>query len=113
LPGEVVVESVADAADGSRIVVTRPKDDWTYDDFRVFYGTNGHLVERVTTFTGAKSYRAYDFIVDGATWSVVFASSLSAVTESAIDTGTAILPLTSVDPPVVSPTDSFECFVRS
>jgi hypothetical protein len=113
LPGEVVVEFVADAADGSRIVVTRPKDDWTYDDFRIFYGTDSRLAERVTSFRGAKSYRAFDFIVDGATWHVAFASSLSAVTESAIDTGTATLPLTLVDPPVVSPADSFECFVRS
>jgi hypothetical protein len=113
LPGDVVVEFVADAADGSRIVVTRPMDDWTYDDFRVFYGTNGRLFERATSFSGALSYRAFDFIVDGATWRVVFASSLSAVAESAIDTGTASLPLTLVDPPVVSPDDSFECFVRS
>lgn len=71
------------------------------------------LFERVTSFSGALSYRAFDFIVDGATWRVVFASSLSAVAESAIDTGTASLPLTLVDPPVVSPDDSFECFVRS
>lgn len=112
LPGEIVVEFVADAPDGSRLIVTRPMDDWTYDDFRIFYGINGHLLERVTTFNGALSYRAFDFVIDGATWHVIFASMLNPAIESAIDTGTASIPLTLVDPPVVSPNDSFECFVR-
>lgn len=112
LPGEIVIEFVADAPDGSRLVVTRPMDDWTYDDFRIFYGMNGHLLERVTTFTGARSYRAFDFIVDGATWHVTFASSLNPGIVSAIETGMTSIPLTLVDPPVVSPSDSFECFVR-
>jgi hypothetical protein len=43
---------------------------------------------------------------------VVFASNLSAVTKSAIDTGTASRSRSLVDPPVVSPDDSFERFVR-
>jgi hypothetical protein len=46
LPGEVTIEYVADVDDGHVIVVTRPTDDWTYDDFRVFYGTPDALVER-------------------------------------------------------------------
>jgi hypothetical protein len=112
LPGEVVVEFVADAADGSRLIVTRPMDDWTYDDFRIFYGTDGHLLERITSFSGAKSYRAFDFIVDGATWHVTFASMLAPAIASEIDTETTSIPLTLIDPPVVSPNDSFECFVR-
>lgn len=112
LPGEVVVEFVADAADGSRLVVTRPQDDWTYDDFRIFYGSNGHLLERVTSFSGARSYRAFDFIVDGASWRVTFASMFTTAIESQIDTGTTTIPLTLLDPPLPSPTDTFECFVR-
>jgi hypothetical protein len=46
LPGEVAVEYVADVADGHVIVVTRPLDDWVYEDFRVFYGTPEAMTER-------------------------------------------------------------------
>lgn len=47
LPGYVVVEYNATTQDGGRIVVTRPLDDWTYDDFRVFYGKESQLSERL------------------------------------------------------------------
>jgi hypothetical protein len=112
LAGDVEVEFVADVQNGARIVVTRPKDDWTYDDFRVFYGMNGQLIERVTTFSGARSYRAFDFIVDGAKWHVAFGSSLAPDIESAVDTGAAMFPLTLIQPPVPVPGDMFECIVH-
>jgi hypothetical protein len=84
----------------------------TYDDFRIFYGSDGHLLERVTSFSGARSYRAFDFVVDGASWRLTFASMLAPAIESTIETGTTTMALTLVNPPVVSPHDSFECFVR-
>ena len=111
LAGDVVVEFVADADNDARLVVMRPKDDWSYEDFRLFYGTNGHLAERVTTQTGPRSYRAFDFIVDGATWHVTFASSLAPAIKSEIDTGDETLQLTLVEPAVPSSNDSFECLV--
>ena len=46
LPGDVTIEYVADVSDGTIIVVTRPSDDWTYDDFHLFWGTSGELSER-------------------------------------------------------------------
>ena len=78
----------------------------------MFYGTNGHLIERVTRFAGSRSSRGFDFIVDGATWHVMFGSSLAPSIDSVLDTGAASLPLTLIDPPVPSPDDTFECFVR-
>lgn len=38
-PNVVLVEHDGRTNDGHRIVVTRPDHDWTYEDFRVFYGT--------------------------------------------------------------------------
>jgi hypothetical protein len=46
LPGDVVIEEVGTTPDGNAIVVTRPMDDWTYSDFRVFYGQPPELLER-------------------------------------------------------------------
>jgi hypothetical protein len=55
LGGEVEVEYVAKTQKGQEIVVVRPRDNWTYDDFRVFYGAPSQLLERhVTSVARAK-----------------------------------------------------------
>ncbi len=46
LPGDVVVEYAASLADGDVMVVTRPRDDWSYTDFRLFLGPMGAVAER-------------------------------------------------------------------
>jgi hypothetical protein len=46
LPGEVVVEYAAALADGEVMVVTRPRDDLSYTDFRLFLGPMGAVAER-------------------------------------------------------------------
>jgi hypothetical protein len=46
LPGGLTVEYEADTADGRRLVVTRPTDDWSYEDFRLFLGSADHMEER-------------------------------------------------------------------
>jgi hypothetical protein len=46
LPGDVVVEYAAALPDGEVMVVTRPRDDWSYTDFRLFLGTMGAVTER-------------------------------------------------------------------
>lgn len=109
LPGEVVIDYAADTADGARIVITRPMDDWTEDDYRLFYGTNGELFERVTSFVGATSYQAFDFIVDGASWHMVIASVFAPGLASDIEIGSSSIPLTPVAPSMLS-NDTFECF---
>lgn len=46
LPGGLTVEYTADSADGRRLVVTRPTDDWSYEDFRLFLGSADRMEER-------------------------------------------------------------------
>jgi len=46
LSGDVVVEYAAALADGDVMVVTRPRDDWSYEDFRLFLGPMGAVAER-------------------------------------------------------------------
>ena len=46
LPGEITVEYIARAESGHQIVVVRPRDDWSYEDFRLFYGAGSVLTER-------------------------------------------------------------------
>jgi len=46
LPGEVVLEYAAALPDGRQLVVTRPRDDMSYTDFRLFLGDGGQLSER-------------------------------------------------------------------
>jgi hypothetical protein len=45
LPGEVTIEYVADVENGNVILVTHPRDDYDYTDFRLFYGPQAALVE--------------------------------------------------------------------
>jgi hypothetical protein len=42
----VFVEYAAEIPDGRRLVVTRPQDDWGYDDFRLFLGPPERVEER-------------------------------------------------------------------
>lgn len=46
LPGEVTIEYNASTQDSRRLLVTRPRDEWTYKDFRVFFGDRNLLTER-------------------------------------------------------------------
>jgi hypothetical protein len=63
LPGTIYIEYVAQL-DQRVMVVTRPLDDWTYQDFRVFFGPLAGLLERhVSNVSRAK---------DGGSTSIVF-----------------------------------------
>jgi hypothetical protein len=109
LPGEITLEYVADVQDGSRIVVTRPRDDWSYDDFRVFYGGGDPLIERVVKLVARGSFTTIEFVVDGADYKATFTSILAPAITSNLDTGTAMLSITTLDPPTLDPSATFEC----
>ena len=56
LPGTTVIEYQAQLQDGRRMLVTRPQDDWTYNDFRLFLGAPAQVAERrVTNVSRARS----------------------------------------------------------
>jgi hypothetical protein len=61
LEGTVFVEYSARVESQRRLVVTRPEHDWSYDDFRVFFGSAESLEERSVTSVD----RALD---GGSTW---------------------------------------------
>lgn len=46
LPGTILVEYAAQLPDQRVMVVTRPQDDWAYEDFRLFLGQTDSLLER-------------------------------------------------------------------
>jgi hypothetical protein len=46
LPGDVVVEYTVALSDGDVMLVTCPRDDWSYKDFRLFLGSMGAVAER-------------------------------------------------------------------
>ncbi len=97
LSGEVVVEFVARAADGSVLVVTRPRDDASYEDFRVFYGRDGQLSERsVANFGRTKSGSTYfTFSNDGDEFEAYFPSSDGAQEAPTLSGAGDMLTLTS------------------
>ncbi len=66
---------VADASDGTSIVVTWPMDAYGTDDARLYYGTPGHMLERPITQYGESlsGDTTVTFTVDAATYSVHFA----------------------------------------
>lgn len=112
LPGEDELDFAADGANGSRIVIIGPTDDLIGDGYRVFYGTNGQLLERVSSQVGPMSHQSFDFIVDGSTWNVVIGSSIFAPdVQTEIEDGATSIPLSPVAPSLLSD-NTFECFVR-
>ena len=46
IPAQTFIEYNATIPDGRALLVVRPRDDWTYQDFRVFFGTTDHMAER-------------------------------------------------------------------
>lgn len=84
IPGAVYVEYDASRSTGDRIVVTRPDTDWTYEDFRVFYGTRARMVERPVVSVSRGSSTYITFMVDGVEYKATFQSSMSSTTNATL-----------------------------
>lgn len=67
LPGEVAVEYNVSTQDFRRLVIIRPRDEWTYNDFRVFFGDQSLLTERnvAEVFRAKSGQTNIRFDVDG------------------------------------------------
>jgi hypothetical protein len=80
LGGAVFVEYAALVADGRRLVVIRPQDDWGYEDFRLFLGPDDGLVQRkVDSVTRARDggTTTIRFQLEGDAAEAFFPSSLN------------------------------------
>ena len=104
LPGDVVLEYAATLTDGDVMVVTRPRDDWSYTDFRLFLGPIGAVVERkVDSVLRAKDggSTTITFDLDGtsavASFPVVFADGGFAAGPATLAVGGTITSLTRQD----------------
>jgi len=107
LPGDVEIEYIASVETGERLVVIRPSEDWTYDDFRLFIGEPDRLVERqvesvLRARDGGSTWIRFDF--HGETAEVSFPVSDAATLTTGSGTY-AIEPL----PPETITSFSFEC----
>ena len=82
IPAETVIEYNATLSDGRALLVVRPRDDWTFQDFRVFFGSPDHMVERpvsqVVRYKDGGS-TTIDFTIDGAAAVASFPVSLTGV----------------------------------
>jgi len=101
LPGTIVAEYVATLPDGRLMLVTRPQDDWSYEDFRLFLGPPTAVVERqvasVTRFKdGGTTTILFD--LDGveatAYFPVVLADAGFAAGAATLTVGAVVTPLT-------------------
>jgi hypothetical protein len=79
LPGDVTIDRVADVDNGNVIVVTHPTDDWTADDFRLFYGPEGNMVERHVYEAPGNRNGGIDiqFDVNGSRYTVQFTATIT------------------------------------
>ena len=101
LPGDVVVEYVAGLPNGDVMVVTRPRDDWSYADSRLFLGPLGALAERkVSDLSRAQDGGSptITFDLDGssavASFPVVFAAGVFAPGPATLTVGADTTSLT-------------------
>ena len=117
LPGNVVLEYAASLPNGDVLVVTRPRDDWSYEDFRLFYGEGSALrEEHVLDVLRAKDggTTQISFELDGHDALAYFPSPLSSRDESASLTVDATAEaLTELDAADGLDELSFECFEGS
>lgn len=65
LPGTIVLEYAATVPTGELLVVTRPRDDWDYTDFRVFVGgvdavTERRLISATRALDGGSTHIVFD-----------------------------------------------------
>ena len=99
LPGETVLEYATHVSDGSQLVVTRPRDDWTDKSVRIFYGRDGTLSERAFGPAGfsRSSSTWLDFWVDGAEYNALLTSQFSAPGPSTLTTPAGVLTITQDD----------------
>jgi hypothetical protein len=80
LGGDVAVEYAAELPDGRRLVVVRPRDDWGYEDFRLFLGPPDRVEERkVDSVTRARDggTTTIRFQLDGVSAEAFFPSPLN------------------------------------
>jgi len=101
LPGDVVVEYVAALTDGQVMVVTRPRDDWAYPDFRLFLGPMGAVAERTVSNVGRMldgGSTKITFDLDGtsavASFPIVYADGGFAPGPATLTSGGTTAPLT-------------------
>jgi hypothetical protein len=107
IPAETFIEYKATLSDGRALLVVRPRDDWTYQDFRVFFGAPDHMAERsvdqVVRYKDGGS-TTINFKIDGAAAVASFPVQLSpgglVKGPATLTIGTTSFPLT------LGPTDS-------
>jgi hypothetical protein len=117
IPAQTFIEYNATLADGRALLVVRPLDDWTFQDFRVFFGAADRMIERtvgqVTRLRDGGS-TTINFTIDGVAAVASFPVSLSGVAPPpTLTIGTTQFPLTLG--PISSPPArySYSCFGNS
>ena len=112
LPGDVEIEYVASVETGERLVVIRPTEEWTIDDFRLFIGEPERLIERQVTSVvrardGGSTWIRFDF--QGESAEVSFPTPLAEPPDPAtLTTGTGTYAVELLPPENVT-SFSFEC----
>jgi hypothetical protein len=100
LPGTIVIEYQAQLADGRRVLVTRPQDDWSYGDFRLYLGSAAEVAERrVSNVERTRSgTTTITFTLDFQAASVHFGSTLAPTDQPWAMINGAMQPLTVLAP---------------
>jgi hypothetical protein len=107
IPARTFIEYNATLSDGRALLVVRPSDDWTYQDFRVFFGATDHMAERpvgqVVRYTDGGS-TTINFTIDGVAAVASFPVQLS---PGGLVKGPATLTIGATQFPLtLAPTDS-------
>jgi hypothetical protein len=95
LPGAIELAYAATTPDGQQLLITRPEDDWTAADYRLFFGRDGVLNELPITQAAVNAFARFDFALDGMPGSIILGNpTLSPSTQSVIQHDNGEWPLT-------------------
>jgi hypothetical protein len=112
LLGTQVLEYNARLDDGRAMVVVRPKDDWTYADFRVFFGQPPNLSERAVQNVSRGSDTWIVFDLDGAQATALFKSALSSPGDSTLKVGAVAMVITQLSITAPPAGFTYSCLAR-
>jgi hypothetical protein len=102
LPGNAIVESAWTLAGDKRFYVVRPEQDWTYADFRVFFGVSTRMVERPVIDVSRGSATYLRFMLDGREVVAYLGSSLASDPSSRLTIDGTAYALTATAPATTS-----------
>jgi hypothetical protein len=94
LPGDIVLNYAAITGDGQQLIVTRPEDDATNADYRLYLGRSNALQQIPISSATVNAFARFEFSLHGMPGALIIGTQLSPNTKSVLQHDDGEWPLT-------------------